>query len=100
MRDIGTDPDDQAIATAIVQMAHSLGMSTIAEGVATAEQLDYLRAQGCDQVQGYHYSRPLLPDHLETFVRANLQARNQTPTHAAQAQPQANVRARLLENAI
>jgi diguanylate cyclase (GGDEF)-like protein/PAS domain S-box-containing protein len=85
VRDIGTDPDDQAIVTAIIQMAHSLGMTTIAEGVETAEQLDFLRARGCDQVQGYHFSRPLLPDHFEAFVRANLQTREQTPAPAAQA---------------
>ncbi|WP_051248640.1 EAL domain-containing protein [Acidovorax sp. JHL-9] len=89
VRDIGTDPDDQAIATAIVQIAHSLGMTTIAEGVETAEQLDYLRAQGCDQVQGYHFSRPLPPDHFEAFVRTNLQARQQAPAHAVQAEVQA-----------
>ncbi|NMM79364.1 hypothetical protein B2J86_00200 [Acidovorax sp. SRB_14] len=76
VRDIGTDPDDQAIATAIVQMAHSLGMATIAEGVETAEQLAFLRARGCDEVQGYHYSRPLLPEQFESFVRANLQERS------------------------
>jgi diguanylate cyclase (GGDEF)-like protein/PAS domain S-box-containing protein len=85
VRDIGTDLDDQAIATAIVQMAHSLGMTTIAEGVETAEQLDFLRARGCDQVQGYHYSRPLLPEHLEAFVRANLLARRQMAAQATQA---------------
>ncbi|WP_232476376.1 MULTISPECIES: bifunctional diguanylate cyclase/phosphodiesterase [unclassified Acidovorax] len=96
VRDIGTDTDDQAIATAIVQMAHSLGMTTIAEGVETAEQLDFLRARGCDQVQGYHYSRPLLPEHLEAFVRANLLARTLTPAPAAQA----DVPAQTLEAAI
>ena len=96
VRDIGTDLDDQAIATAIVQMAHSLGMTTIAEGVETAEQLDFLRARGCDQVQGYHYSRPLLPEHLEAFVRANLLARTLTPAPAAQA----DVPAQTLEAAI
>ena len=71
VRDISTDPDDQAIATAIVQMARSLGMSTIAEGVETAEQLEFLRAQGCDEIQGYHFSRPLLPEVFEQFVRNN-----------------------------
>lgn len=81
VRDIGTDPDDQAIATAIVQMAHSLGMRTIAEGVETAEQLEFLRARGCDHVQGYHFSRPLLPDHFDAFVRTNLQAREQSAAH-------------------
>ena len=102
VRDIGTDPDDQAIATAIVQMAHSLGMSTIAEGVETTEQLDFLRAQGCDQVQGYHYSRPLLPEHLETFVRANLQARQQgaaPPAHTAHPAVAAQRRVQAVENA-
>ena len=72
----------------------------------TAEQLDYLRAQGCDQVQGYHFSRPLQPEHLETFVRANLQARQQgaappahtaQPASAVQAEAQAQVQA--VENA-
>ena len=72
VRDISSDPDDQAIATAIVQMAHSLGMTTIAEGVETAEQLDFLRSRGCDQIQGYHFSRPLLPLAFEQFVRDNL----------------------------
>jgi diguanylate cyclase (GGDEF)-like protein/PAS domain S-box-containing protein len=77
VRDIGTDHDDQAIATAIVQMAHSLGMSTIAEGVETIEQLEFLRARGCDQIQGYHFSRPLLPLVFEQFVRDNLNAQSE-----------------------
>ena len=72
VRDISTDADDQAIATAIVQMAHSLGMSTIAEGVETAEQLDFLRLRGCDQIQGYYFSRPLLPAVFAQFVQDNL----------------------------
>ncbi|MBP8028904.1 MAG: EAL domain-containing protein [Giesbergeria sp.] len=72
VRDISADPDDQAIATAIVQMAHSLGMSTIAEGVETAEQLDFLRLRGCDQIQGYYFSRPLLPAVFAQFVQDNL----------------------------
>ena len=75
MRDISTDPDDQAIATAIVQMAHSLGMSTIAEGVETAEQLDFLRLRGCDQIQGYYFSRPLLPAVFAQFVQDNARQR-------------------------
>ncbi|WP_084153894.1 EAL domain-containing protein [Simplicispira psychrophila] len=82
VRDISTDHDDQAIATAIVQMAHSLGMSTIAEGVETIEQLEFLRARGCDQIQGYHFSRPLLPQVFEQFFRDNLSA------HAEQGDPE------------
>ena len=72
--DISTDPDDQAIATAIVQMARSLGMRTIAEGVETLEQLEFLRARGCDEIQGYYFSRPLPPQAFAQFVHNNLRA--------------------------
>ncbi|MGB3424580.1 MAG: EAL domain-containing protein [Castellaniella sp.] len=68
VRDIDSDMDDQAIASAIIQMARSLSMSTIAEGVETAEQLAFLKASGCDDIQGYHFSRPLDPDAFERFV--------------------------------
>ncbi len=57
--DIATDPDDAAIVTAIIAMAHSLEMKVIAEGVEDAAQLDFLRQRSCDQYQGYHFSKPL-----------------------------------------
>ncbi|BBO99898.1 bifunctional diguanylate cyclase/phosphodiesterase [Sulfuriferula nivalis] len=69
IRDINTDPEDKAIVTAIISMAHSLGFQTIAEGVETAEQLDFLRIQGCDEIQGYHYSKPLNTEQFSAFVR-------------------------------
>jgi diguanylate cyclase (GGDEF)-like protein len=59
VRDICDDADDLAIVRAIISMAHSLGLNTIAEGVETAEQLALLRTEGCDEVQGYWLSRPL-----------------------------------------
>ena len=59
VRDITTDPDDRAIVSAIISMAGSLGMHTIAEGVETTGQLAFLQAQGCEEVQGYLYSRPV-----------------------------------------
>lgn len=59
VRDIAIDPDDRAIVTAIVSLAQSMGIETIAEGVETQEQLDFLRQQGCDHMQGYHLSRPV-----------------------------------------
>lgn len=69
VRDISDDPDDKAIVTAIINLASSLGMHTIAEGVETASQLAFLRLQGCDEVQGYYFSRPLPKDQFEAFVR-------------------------------
>ncbi|HEU0153827.1 MAG TPA: EAL domain-containing protein [Arenimonas sp.] len=69
VRELSGRQDDQAIVSAIVQMAHSLGMATIAEGVETAEQLALLRARGCDEIQGYFYSRPLEPAAFVEFTR-------------------------------
>ncbi len=57
--DITTDPDDEAITATIINMAHSLGLNVIAEGVEIAEQVEYLREQGCDEIQGHWLARPL-----------------------------------------
>jgi len=62
VRDIVTDPDDWAIARTVISMGQSLRLRVIAEGVETVEQLEMLRGQGCDAVQGYHFSTPLPPD--------------------------------------
>src|SRR5690606_10696476 len=59
VRDIMSDTDDRAIVSSIISMAKGLGMNTIAEGVETREQFDFLRAAGCDEIQGYYFSRPL-----------------------------------------
>ena len=72
VRDIVLDPEDKAIVDAIIGMASSLGLQTIAEGVETLEQLDALRAKGCDEVQGYFFSRPLLALDCERFLRLQL----------------------------
>lgn len=58
-RDLATNTDDQAIATAIITMGHSMNMKVIAEGVETAQQLKFLREHGCDLVQGYYIDRPM-----------------------------------------
>ena len=69
VRDISTDTEDKAIVSAIIHMAHSLGLQTIAEGVETIAQLNYLQEQGCDEIQGYYYSKPLLPEMFEIFLK-------------------------------
>jgi diguanylate cyclase (GGDEF)-like protein len=70
VRDISEDPEDKAIVAAIIGMASSLGMRTIAEGVETAGQLSFLRNQGCNEVQGYYFSKPLPADQFEAYVRS------------------------------
>lgn len=64
VRDIMSDPNDAAIVSTIIAMAHELGLKVIAEGVETIEQLNYLRDKNCNLVQGYLFSPPIAPDHL------------------------------------
>ena len=59
MDDITTHPDDAAIVKAIIAMAHGLSVKVVTEGVEYAEQLEFLRLNGCEQYQGYLYSKPL-----------------------------------------
>ena len=69
VRDLGDDINDRAIISAIIRMAQALGMRTTAEGVETQDQLAFLREQGCDEAQGYHFSTPLPALELEAFMR-------------------------------
>ncbi|MDP2029369.1 MAG: EAL domain-containing protein, partial [Thiobacillus sp.] len=71
VRDISKDPEDRAIVATIIGLANSLGLQTIAEGVETEGQLAFLREQGCDEVQGYYYSKPLTAESFAAFVRAH-----------------------------
>ncbi len=85
IRDLPLDGDDAAITQAIIAMAHGLKLKVIAEGTETGEQLSFLHAHGCDEMQGYYFSKPL-PEHdffllvqnsiaAETSARARIRPR-------------------------
>jgi len=69
IRDVTTNADDAAIAIALINMAHSLRLKVIAEGVETREQLEFLRVYGCDEIQGFLLSRPLPAAELSAKFR-------------------------------
>ncbi|MBK6639567.1 MAG: EAL domain-containing protein [Rhodocyclaceae bacterium] len=72
VRNVTTDPGDAAITRAVVAMAHSFGMSVIAEGVETQAHYDYLAALGCEVAQGYLFSKPLPAEQATEFFRQRL----------------------------
>ena len=71
VRDLPRDSEDQAIAQAIISMGKALGMTVIAEGVETTEQESFLRDHGCDEVQGFLFSKPVPPQQLADLLRSS-----------------------------
>lgn len=71
IRDLAEDADDQAITTAIISMAKKLNLQVVAEGVETVEQLSFLRGCGCDQMQGFLFSKPVPKDELIQLLKEN-----------------------------
>jgi EAL domain-containing protein (putative c-di-GMP-specific phosphodiesterase class I) len=65
---IGVDEEDSAIVAAIVEIARSLGLQVIAEGVESEAQLEHLRALGCQSAQGYLFAGPLSHEAMEAFL--------------------------------
>ena len=59
VNDIPGDAGDAALTRAIIAMGHSLGLHVVAEGVERRDQLDFLRAEGCDEYQGYFFAKPM-----------------------------------------
>ena len=87
VRDISVDPDDAAIVVSIISLAHSLRMGVIAEGVETVEQLGFLRRYGCDQMQGYFFSRPVAAAAFEQLLRDGINLQGKLDAHSATLPP-------------
>jgi len=68
IRDVTTDEDNAAIVTALIAMSQQMKMRSLAEGVETTEQLTFLKERGCNEVQGYIYSKPLPADEFEKLL--------------------------------
>ena len=71
VRDIPNDPGDMGITAAIIALARTLRLEALAEGVETAEQLTFLREQGCDTYQGYLFSRPVPAEEFALRLRTS-----------------------------
>jgi EAL domain-containing protein (putative c-di-GMP-specific phosphodiesterase class I) len=72
VRQISTVGDDTTIVSAVIGMARSLKLRVVAEGVETLEELEFLRAQQCDEAQGFYFSRPIPPERFEELLRAGV----------------------------
>ena len=68
IKDLTTDPGDAAIVTSMITLAHNLDLTVVAEGVEDEQQLGYLRAERCDEIQGYLISRPLNPSDFAAWA--------------------------------
>jgi diguanylate cyclase (GGDEF)-like protein len=76
VRDIATDANDATIVRAIIALARGLNLTSIAEGVETEQQLNFLREHGCDQIQGYFVNRPAPAEQMESLLRADQSGEN------------------------
>ena len=80
IRDITSDPDDAAISTAIIALGHALGLTVTAEGVETDAHVKLLREQGCDEMQGYFFSRPITADKLVELLAVSRGGASRRPS--------------------
>ena len=79
IRDIPGDPDDEMLVRMIITLANNLGLTVIAEGVETGNQLTYLENCHCDQMQGYYFSKPVSAEELEKILQQDKRLERQQP---------------------
>jgi len=72
VRDITTNPDDAAIARIIIDIARALNLNVIAEGVETRAQMQFLSFNNCEEMQGYHFSRPVPAEEFAVLLKNGL----------------------------
>lgn len=68
VHDVTSDPDSSAIARAVIQLGHSMGLKVLAEGVETRDELEFLRNHDCDELQGYFFSEPLAAENMADLL--------------------------------
>jgi EAL domain-containing protein (putative c-di-GMP-specific phosphodiesterase class I) len=81
VRDLVLDPNDAAIAAAVVALARSMGLQVIAEGVENPAQLDFLRSHGCEMWQGYLCCPPVVPSEVRAVLSRRMGGAIQRPSH-------------------
>jgi EAL domain-containing protein (putative c-di-GMP-specific phosphodiesterase class I) len=69
--DVGTNDDSRAIVSNTIELANKINVHVIAEGVETKAQLDFLKSQNCDMVQGYYFSPPIYPDAFTVLLKSS-----------------------------
>jgi len=72
IKDLPWDDAATALTSGIIALARSLRMMVVAEGVETKEQLEFLRINACDEIQGYYISKPITADEMSLFLEGNL----------------------------
>jgi EAL domain-containing protein (putative c-di-GMP-specific phosphodiesterase class I) len=77
VQNLATSPGDQAIALAVITLGHRLGLKVLAEGVETEQQRRFLRDNGCDEMQGYLFSRPVTADQIAQLLRQQQSAQTE-----------------------
>ena len=74
IRNIPEDSEDKAITQTIIAMGKHLSLTIVAEGVETQEQMDFLQEHSCDEMQGYYFSKPIMPDRFAELLQTHVSA--------------------------